>query len=126
MSTPKQRLEYIRGEIEAERISYAEIHELQSLAIHIHPNDVLLLQWAGVPEGMTPKRQAELDVIAKQVYADQIANLLPKTMFDDDVSLCVEVKQRYGDDLTIDEAEYVQESIIRSAEARERYSYLKG
>ena len=46
----KDRLEYLRGEIEAERISYGEIAELQSLAKHIDPNDVLLLQWAGVKE----------------------------------------------------------------------------
>lgn len=46
----KQRLEYLRGEIEAERISYGEIGELQSLSQHIEPGDVLLLQWAGVPE----------------------------------------------------------------------------
>lgn len=46
----KARLEYLRGEIEAERISYEEIAELQSLADCIDPGDVLLLQWAGVPE----------------------------------------------------------------------------
>ena len=46
----KARLEYLRGEIEAERISYGEIAELQDLAAHIEPGDVLLLQWAGVPE----------------------------------------------------------------------------
>lgn len=46
----KERLEYLRGEIEAERISYSEIAELQSLAEHIDPTDVVLLQWAGVPE----------------------------------------------------------------------------
>ena len=45
-----RRLEYLRGEIEAERISYGEIAELESLAEHIDPGDVLLLQWAGVPE----------------------------------------------------------------------------
>ncbi len=44
------RLEYLRGEIEAERISYDEIHELQSLAPYIEPGDVQLLEWAGVPE----------------------------------------------------------------------------
>ena len=44
------RLEYLRGEIRAERISYGEIAELQSLAGHIDPSDVELLQWAGVPE----------------------------------------------------------------------------
>ena len=48
--TIKERLEYLRGEIEAERISYGELSELQDLAKHIEPGDVLLLQWAGVPE----------------------------------------------------------------------------
>jgi hypothetical protein len=46
----KARLEYLRGEIEAERISYGEIAELQSLAEYIDKGDVQLLQWAGVPE----------------------------------------------------------------------------
>jgi len=46
----KTRLEYLRGEIGAERISYGEIAELQSLAKYIDPGDVLLLEWAGVPE----------------------------------------------------------------------------
>jgi len=50
MATAKERLEYLRGEIEAERISQGEIAELQSLAEHIEPGDVLLLEWAGVPE----------------------------------------------------------------------------
>lgn len=44
------RLEYLRGEIEAERISWGEIAELQSLAAYIEPGDVVLLEWAGVPE----------------------------------------------------------------------------
>lgn len=43
----KTRLEYLRGEIEAERISYGEIAELQSLAEYIEPGDVVLLEWAG-------------------------------------------------------------------------------
>lgn len=50
MNEIKQRLEYLRGEIKAERISYGEIAELQSLAEHIEPDDVLLLEWAGLPE----------------------------------------------------------------------------
>jgi hypothetical protein len=45
-----KRLEYLRGEIEAERISYEEIVELQSLCKYIRKNDVQLLEWAGVPE----------------------------------------------------------------------------
>lgn len=46
----KERLEYLRGEIRAERISYGEIAELADLAEHIEPGDVELLEWAGVPE----------------------------------------------------------------------------
>jgi hypothetical protein len=46
----KARLEYLRGEIEAERISQGEISELQDLAEFIDPTDVVLLEWAGVPE----------------------------------------------------------------------------
>lgn len=48
----KERLEYLRGEIEAERISYDEIAELQSLADHIDPEDVVLREWAGIPENL--------------------------------------------------------------------------
>jgi len=49
-SNAKDRLEYLRGEIEAERISWGELVELQSLAEHIEPGDVQLLEAAGVPE----------------------------------------------------------------------------
>lgn len=38
----KARLEYLRGELRAERISLDEILELQSLAPHIEPGDVEL------------------------------------------------------------------------------------
>ena len=57
--TTKERLEYLRGEIRAERISYGEIAELQSLAEHIDPGDVELLEWAGVPE--FPEDEEERD-----------------------------------------------------------------
>ena len=46
----KARLEYLRGEIKAERISYDEIAELQCLVKYIEPDDILLPEWAGVPE----------------------------------------------------------------------------
>jgi hypothetical protein len=46
----KHRLEQIRVEIEAERISYGEIAELESLVDYIDPADTLLLQWANVEE----------------------------------------------------------------------------
>lgn len=53
MQTPpliQSRLQYLRQAIEAERISYLEIAELQALAQYIDPTDTLLLEWAGVPE----------------------------------------------------------------------------
>ena len=46
----KARLAYLRREIQAERISYGELAELQSLVPYIDPGDMLLLEWAGVPE----------------------------------------------------------------------------
>lgn len=46
----KKRLDYLRGEIEAEQISYSELVELQNLAKFIDQSDILLLQWAGMPE----------------------------------------------------------------------------
>lgn len=46
----RERLEYLRGELRAERISYGELAELQGLAEHIEPGDVELLEAAGVPE----------------------------------------------------------------------------
>lgn len=46
----KQRLEYLRTEIENETISYSEIAELQGLKQYIDKNCTLLLEWAGVDE----------------------------------------------------------------------------
>ena len=46
----KERLEYLRQELRAERISYGELVELQSLAEYIEEGDVELLEAAGVPE----------------------------------------------------------------------------
>ncbi|CAM6053505.1 unnamed protein product [Sphagnum tenellum] len=46
----RARLEELRIELRAERISYGELHELQSLVKHIAPDDVELLEAAGVPE----------------------------------------------------------------------------
>jgi hypothetical protein len=45
-----ERLEALRVEIRAERISYGEIAELQGLAEYIPAHDTELLEWAGVPE----------------------------------------------------------------------------
>jgi hypothetical protein len=49
----KERLEYLRTQIEKECISYAEIAELQGLAEHIDKSDVLLLELAGVEEELS-------------------------------------------------------------------------
>ena len=51
-----ERLEYLRGQLRAERISYGELAELQSLASEIDPGDVELLEAAGVPEAQYPPR----------------------------------------------------------------------
>jgi hypothetical protein len=48
-----QRLEYLRGKIEAESISYREITDLQSLADHIDLSDTVLMEWAEMPESET-------------------------------------------------------------------------
>tara|TARA_R110000868_G_scaffold55232_3_gene171855 strand:+ start:271 stop:426 length:156 start_codon:yes stop_codon:yes gene_type:complete len=50
MEEIKKRLEYLRQELRAERISYGELVELQSLAEYIEEGDVELLEAAGVPE----------------------------------------------------------------------------
>jgi hypothetical protein len=46
----QKRLEYLRGELRSERISYGEIVELQNLAPYINSGDVELLEAAGIPE----------------------------------------------------------------------------
>jgi hypothetical protein len=50
MNSIEKRLNYLRKEIIFERISYAEIAELESLSEYIDPSDTLLLEWAGIPE----------------------------------------------------------------------------
>lgn len=46
----RARLEELRIELRAERISYGELMELQNLVAFIDPGDVELLEAAGVPE----------------------------------------------------------------------------
>ncbi len=53
MSELSERLEYFRDLLENEKpISWGELHELQGLAEEglIPDGDVVLLEWAGVPE----------------------------------------------------------------------------
>lgn len=49
------RLEYLRGQLRGECISYGELAELESLAGAIEPGDVELLEAAGVPEEKTER-----------------------------------------------------------------------
>jgi hypothetical protein len=51
-SAIKKRLEEIRKELRAERISYGELAELQSLEKYIDKGDIELLQAIGVPENL--------------------------------------------------------------------------
>lgn len=52
----KEKLEYLRKQIENENISYSEIAELQSLTKYINKNDVVLLEWAGVSKDNYKKK----------------------------------------------------------------------
>lgn len=49
-TTIEARLEYLRQQIGHECISMGEIAELHDLREHIPSDDVILLEWAGVPE----------------------------------------------------------------------------
>jgi len=50
MSKITHRLEEIRHSLRGECISYSELYELQNLVDYIEPNDVELLEAAGVPK----------------------------------------------------------------------------
>lgn len=50
MSTVDERLEYLRTELRAERMSWYELYELQTLAPFIPEWDVELREAAGIPE----------------------------------------------------------------------------
>lgn len=79
-----ERLEYIRGELRAERISWGELHELQSLAEHIDPGDVELLEAAGVPE-FGPTTECPEKQIAHSFPANKtVVTTLLEMVVDDD------------------------------------------
>lgn len=60
-----ERLEQLREALRAENISYGELAELQSLAAHIAPDDVELLEAAGVPEHPTAGAPPRLEIEAR-------------------------------------------------------------
>lgn len=88
----KARLEYLRGEINEERISYEGIAELMSLIPYIDKDDVQLLQWAGVEEDGTYETQ----IPASELRVGDLVDLMdtvPYTEYDDfeyDIVLSVE------------------------------------
>jgi hypothetical protein len=85
----KKRLEELREELRAERISYGELAELQELSEYIDKDDVELLEAAGVPEndedeygkGGKIRSQEEFNelVIKKEKL---VKNLSPKKIAD--------------------------------------------
>lgn len=66
----RTRLEELRTALQAENISYGELAELQGLAKYIEPDDVELLEAAGVPE-----HDAE-DITMSDREADDLLRLL--------------------------------------------------
>lgn len=73
----KKRLEYLRGELRAECISMDELHELQSLAKHIAPGDVELLEPAGVPEEWADNPAGWVDELDKSGRASRLGSASP-------------------------------------------------
>lgn len=69
-----ERLEYLRGEIQAERMSLEELAELQSLAAYIDPGDVELLEAAGVPED--PEERSEFFQSNYHLLPEDVQNVL--------------------------------------------------
>jgi len=63
----KKRLEYLRQELRAEKISTSELIELQSLAEHIEEGDVELLEAAGVPEFPEDEEEEKLEIVSDLV-----------------------------------------------------------
>lgn len=95
-----ERLEYLRGELRAERISYGELAELESLKEHIEPGDVELLEAAGVPENADKLRQ-----LAQELFDAGFVT------FDDIVTLCACVSRKFGDELTLNEGQFVADRL---------------
>jgi hypothetical protein len=81
MKNVKKRLEHLRKQLRAERISYGEIAELQSLAKHIEPHDVELLEAAGVPEHA--EAQSNIVLLEKVTQAAKMGGKLTNELWDE-------------------------------------------
>jgi len=105
----KKRLEYLRKELRAERISYGELFELQSLAEHIEDGDVELLQAAGVEENAEPKTRRTNympdDVIPPKTAYLCKCNKCDIIMFDQNPQVGATLHKPKGDEV---EMQYVQ------------------
>ena len=67
----KKRLEELRKELRAEKISYSELVELQSLTKYIDKNDVELLEAAGVDEFRKGGSMKDLTTIEIDIFGDK-------------------------------------------------------
>ena len=64
----KKRLEELRKELRAERISYSELAELQSLKDYIEEGDIELLEAAGVSENKILNNHEVTDLIYDTLF----------------------------------------------------------
>ncbi len=72
----KQRLAYLREQIEQENISYGEIAELQGLKDYIDPSDTLLLQWAGIKADY--RKELKIEIFYSELNDGWIYNIYDK------------------------------------------------
>jgi hypothetical protein len=73
--TIAERLEYLRAELRAERISYGDLAELQSLAEHIPAGDLELLEAAGVAEFSNSETLEEIRQESAYGLANRVADI---------------------------------------------------
>lgn len=85
MSDVKLRLEYLRKELRAQRISQSELNELESLAGHIDPGDTELLEAAGVPE-FPGNEQSIKVIVTRSTGADKGVVVFVDSTFEPDGS----------------------------------------
>lgn len=96
------RLEYLRGELRAERISMGELHELQGLTAHIEPGDVELLEAAGVPESTQRVRvRTDCQADVREVWEGNA----PGHLDGDDLREWCDESLRTGSELTFETQE---------------------
>lgn len=109
--TAAERLEYLRGELQAERISYGELAELQSLKEFIDLDDVELLEAAGVPEELVNIRREALAKYGQLTGWDAISNTIEE--LDGEYTLYLESSECDLNDPEDPEWEDVQGDIAR-------------